>query len=108
MPAPGKDLLPSLAAIVKSISGADTSSIKVHYNSSDQAAVDAHAYAQGTDIHLGPGQQHTLAHEAWHAVQQRGGRVGDNVRSHIGLSKDERALAVESDLLSKRTPVPLK
>ena len=36
---------------------------------------EAHAYAQGTDIHIGPGQEKHLPHEAWHVVQQKQGRV---------------------------------
>ncbi|MEM7041075.1 MAG: DUF4157 domain-containing protein [Bacteroidota bacterium] len=35
----------------------------------------AHAYDQGTDIHIGPGQEKHLPHEAWHVVQQKQGRV---------------------------------
>jgi hypothetical protein len=37
-------------------------------------------------------------------VQQRQGRVGDNVRTHIGLSTSERAREIERDLLARRTP----
>ena len=33
------------------------------------------AYTQGSDIHLGPGQEQHLPHEAWHVVQQKQGRV---------------------------------
>ncbi len=29
------------------------------------------AYAQGTGIHLAPGQDTSLAHEAWHVTQQK-------------------------------------
>lgn len=36
---------------------------------------NAGAYAQGTDIHLGPGQGKHIPHEAWHVVQQKQGRV---------------------------------
>lgn len=32
-------------------------------------------YEQGTDIHVGPGQEQHLPHEAWHEVSQRQGRV---------------------------------
>jgi hypothetical protein len=35
-------------------------------------------------------------------VQQRGGRVGPNVRSNIGLSVDSDALEVEADMLGAR------
>jgi Domain of unknown function (DUF4157) len=39
------------------------------------AQLNALAYAQGNDIHLGPGQEQHLPHEARHVVQQRQGRV---------------------------------
>ena len=32
----------------------------------------AHAYARGTDIHLGPSAERHVPHEAWHVVQQGG------------------------------------
>lgn len=37
--------------------------------------VGALAYARGNDVHLAPGQERHLPHEAWHVVQQREGRV---------------------------------
>jgi hypothetical protein len=49
--------------------------VKVHYKSSKPAQLNAHAYAQGADIHLAPGQEKHLPHEAWHVVQQAQGRV---------------------------------
>lgn len=96
-----------LKAGIERMSGMSMDHVKVHYNSSMPAALNAHAYAQGSDIHLAPGQQRHLAHEAWHMVQQRDGRVGDNVRSHIGLSKDERRRAHDARMLAMRTPVQL-
>jgi hypothetical protein len=49
--------------------------VKVHRNSDKPSQLQAHAYAQGTDIHLGAGQEKYLPHEAWHVVQQKQGRV---------------------------------
>lgn len=60
---------------IESLSGISMDDVKVHYNSSKPAAVNAHAYAQGTDIYVAPGQEHHLPHEAWHVVQQKQGRV---------------------------------
>ena len=60
---------------IESLSGYSMDDVKVHYNSSKPAQLQAHAYAQGTDIHLGPGQEKHLPHEAWHVVQQKQGRV---------------------------------
>ncbi len=64
-----------LKAGIEQLSGLDMSDTRVHYNSAKPAQLQAHAYAQGTDIHLAPGQEKHLAHEAWHVVQQKQGRV---------------------------------
>jgi hypothetical protein len=90
---------------MEGLSGADLSDVRVHYNSplaGQQSALD---YARGSDIHLAPGQERHLPHEAWHVVQQKQGRVSPTARSHIGLSSDADTLATERDLLAKRTPV---
>lgn len=60
---------------VEQLSGESLDDVNVHYNSSKPADLNAAAYAQGTDIHLGSGQEKHLAHEAWHVVQQKQGRV---------------------------------
>jgi hypothetical protein len=104
MPGSGSELPPATKAAIESLSGASMDHVRVHYGSSKPAQLNALAYSQGSDIHLAPGQDRHLAHEAWHVVQQKQGRVGDNVRTHVGLSTDERTLAVERDLLAKRTP----
>lgn len=64
-----------LKAGLENLSGMDLSDVKIHYNSSKPAALNALAYAQGADIHIGPGQEKHLPHEAWHVVQQKQGRV---------------------------------
>ena len=38
--------------------------VKVHYNSSQPAQLNALAYAQGSDIHIGPGQEKHLTGRA--------------------------------------------
>jgi hypothetical protein len=60
---------------VESLSGISMDDVKVHYNSAKPAQLNAHAYAQGTDIHIASGQEKHLPHEAWHVVQQKQGRV---------------------------------
>ncbi len=60
---------------VESLSGMAMDDVKVHYNSDKPAQLQAHAYAQGTDIHVAAGQEKHLPHEAWHVVQQKQGRV---------------------------------
>ena len=48
---------------MESVSGYDLGHVKVHYNSAKPAAVQAHTYAQGSDIHLGAGQEKHLPHK---------------------------------------------
>ncbi|BDD12613.1 hypothetical protein FUAX_50450 (plasmid) [Fulvitalea axinellae] len=81
---------------VERLSGYSLDDVKVHRNSDKPAQLRAHAYAQGTDIHLGPGQEKHLPHEAWHVVQQKQGRVrptmqmkgGENVNDDAGLERE--------------------
>jgi hypothetical protein len=102
----GSPVPESLRTGVEDLSGADLSSVRVHYNSPLAGQQNAIDYARGNDdIHLGPGQQRNLPHELWHVVQQRQGRVSPTDRSHIGLSNDPDTLATERDLLAKRTPM---
>lgn len=65
----------NLKAGVENLSGLSMDHVKVHYNSDKPAQLQAHAYAQGNDIHVAPGQEKHLPHEAWHIVQQAQGRV---------------------------------
>lgn len=64
-------LLPAcLKAGMEAVSGVSLQRVRVHYNSDLPAQVNAHAYAQGGDIYLAPGQEHHLPHELGHVVQQ--------------------------------------
>lgn len=86
----------NLKSGIEQLSGYSMDDVKVHYNSDKPAQLQALAYAQGTDIHLAPGQEKHLAHEAWHVVQQKQGRVkptiqmkeGMNVNDDVGLEKE--------------------
>ena len=61
----------NLKAGIEELSGQNLDDVKVHYNSPKPAQLQADAYAQGTDIHLAPGQEKHLPHEAWHMLQQQ-------------------------------------
>jgi hypothetical protein len=63
----------ALKAGVEQLSGLAMDDVRVHRNSPEPARLGAFAYAQGSDIHLGPGQERHLPHEAWHVVQQKQG-----------------------------------
>lgn len=74
----------NLKSGIENLSGQSMDDVKVHYSSDKPAQLQAHAYAQGTDIHLGAGQEKHLPHEAWHVIQQKQGRVKPTLQ---GLSK---------------------
>ena len=79
------------------------SDVTVHKNSDKPAQLNAHAYAQGTDIHLGPGQEKHLPHEAWHVAQQKQGRVEPTkqFKGEVPINDDE-GLEQEADEMGKK------
>ncbi len=83
---------------IESLSGMSMDNVRVHYNSSQPAQLNALAYAQGTDIHVGPGQEKHLPHEAWHVVQQKQGRVRATVQMKGIIINDDSSLEKESDI----------
>jgi hypothetical protein len=101
-PLQGKGLPPALAAGVQQLSGADMSDVRVHAGSPQPAQVGALAFAQGNDIHLAPGQERHLPHEAWHVVQQRQGRVQATVQAAGVLINDNPGLEAEADRMGAR------
>lgn len=88
-----------LKAGIESLSGMDVSDVRVHRNSGKPAQLNALAYAQGNEIHLGPGQEQHLAHEAWHVVQQRQGRVQATTQLAGTAVNDEASLENEADVM---------
>lgn len=96
---------------MENLSGISLDDVKVHRNSDKPAQLHAHAYAQGTDIHLASGQEKHLPHEAWHVVQQKQGRVKPtmqlkgkiNVNDNAGLEKEADVMGVKS-LQGNTTP----
>ena len=73
--------------------------VKVHYNSAKPAQVQAHAFAQGNDIHLAPGQEQHLPHELGHVVQQAKGQVSANTTVDNQAVNDSPYLEREADSL---------
>ncbi|HEX3043268.1 MAG TPA: DUF4157 domain-containing protein [Bacillota bacterium] len=87
----------SLKTGMESLSGMDMSDVRVHYNSPKPMDVGALAYTQGTDIHVGPGQEKHLPHEAWHVVQQAQGQVRPTMQLKGVLVNDDAGLEREAD-----------
>ena len=91
---PGMKLPERLKAGVESLSGVAMDDVRVHRESSGPGRISAVAYAQGGDIHLGPGQDRHLPHEAWHVAQQKQGRVKADGGAAVNA---EPALEAEAD-----------
>ncbi|ACE85162.1 eCIS core domain-containing protein [Cellvibrio japonicus] len=92
-----------LKAGIESLSGMSMDHVKVHYNSDKPAQLNAHAYAQGSDIHVAPGQEQHLPHEAWHVVQQAQGRVKPTLQMKTGVPvNDDVGLEHEADVMGGR------
>jgi len=93
----------NLKSGVESLSGMDLSDVRVHYNSADPARINALAYTQGHEIHVAPGQERHLPHEAWHVVQQAQGRVKPTMQLTSGVSiNDDQGLEHEADEMGER------
>lgn len=92
----------NLKAGVENLSGYSLDDVKVHYNSSQPATVQALAYTQGTDIHVAPGQEQHLPHEAWHVTQQMAGRVEPTTEVGGMPVNDNAGLEHEADVMGSK------
>jgi len=103
-PPPNRTGIPDgLKAGIEGLSGISMDHVRVHYNSSQPAQFMAHAFAQGGQIHLAPGQEHHLPHEAWHVVQQAQGRVRATRQAKGGIGiNDDPELESEADVMGAR------
>lgn len=100
-PSPNRTGLPDqLKSGVENLSGISLDDVRVHYNSSKPAQLNALAYAQATDINVAPGQEKHLPHEAWHVVQQKEGRVRPTTWMKGGVPvNDDSGLELEADVM---------
>ena len=88
---------------IESLSGVTLDDVRVHYGSSKPAQLNALAYAQGSEIHVAPGQEQHLPHEAWHVVQQAQGRVQPTAQLQGGVPVDDNeVLEQEADAMGAR------
>lgn len=89
---------------IENLSGYSMDDVKVHYNSAQPAQLNAHAYAEGSNIHIAPGQERHLPHEAWHVAQQKQGRVRPtmqlrnivNINDDVSLEKEADAMGLQA------------
>jgi hypothetical protein len=117
-PAPAKDAVAASAAArrapnrtglpdrlkggIEALSGISLDDVRVHRNSGRSVQLNALAHTQGSDIHLGPGQEQHLAHEAWHVVQQKQGRVKPTLSLGGTAINDDAGLEREADRMGAR------
>jgi hypothetical protein len=102
-PKPNHTGLPDqLKSGIESLSGISMDHVTVHRNSSQPTQLHAHAFAQGSEIHLAPGQEQHLPHEAWHVVQQAQGRVGPTKQMQGTHVNDDAGLESEADLMGSK------
>jgi hypothetical protein len=102
-PRPNRTGLPDrLKAGVEGLSGHSLDDVRVTRHSARPSRIGALAFTQGADIHLGPGQERHLAHEAWHVVQQKQGRVRATMQlKGVGINDDD-ALEREAEVMGER------
>jgi Domain of unknown function (DUF4157) len=93
----------NLKSGIENLSGYSMNDVKVHYNSDKPAQLNAHAYAQGSAIHVAPGQEKHLPHEAWHVVQQKQGRVQatKQLKGKVAIN-DDAGLEREADVMGAK------
>jgi hypothetical protein len=92
----------NLRSGIEDLSGHSMADVKVHYNSDKPAQLSAHAFAQGSDIHLAAGQEKHLPHEAWHVVQQKQGRVKPTLQMKGININDSSILEKEADIMGAK------
>ena len=98
---------------VEALSGVSMDGVRVRYNSPHPERLGALAFARGREIHLAPGEERQLPHEAWHLVQQARGRVRPTglAPGRVALN-DDPLLEREADAMGARaasgvTPAPV-
>lgn len=95
-------LPPQLRAGIERLSGVSMADVRVHYSSPEPAQYGALAFARGSSIHLAPGQERHLPHEAWHTVQQKQGRVRPTMAVAGAPVNDDARLEREADVMGGR------
>ena len=101
--APNRSGLPdTLRAGIETLSGLSMDGVRVHYGSPEPARLGALAYTRGRDIHLAPGQEKHLPHEAWHAVQQADGGVAATTSAADVPINDDQRLEREADAMGAK------
>lgn len=104
----------NLKSGMENLSGYSLDDVKVHYNSPKPATVQAHAFAQGSEIHIASGQEKHLPHELGHVIQQKQGRVqptsnvgGVAVNDSPSLEKEATSMGSQALQMKKNNSISL-
>lgn len=89
---------------IEELAGISLDGVRVYRDSAEPAKVGALSFTSNNAIHLGPGQEKNLAHEAWHVVQQRQGRVSAaaTLKTGPGITNDDPGLEKEAENMGGR------
>ncbi len=98
----GKPLPNPLKTGVEQLSGVNMSDANVNFKSTEPSKIGAAAFAQGSNIHLGPGQEKHLPHEAWHVVQQKKGKVSATSNENGIALNESTHLEKEADQMGSK------
>ncbi len=109
----GSPLPEDLSQGVEQLSGTSLKGVRTHFNSPEPLHIGAHAFTRGDHIYVAPSQERHLAHEAWHIVQQRQGRVnptavidGQAVNDDAALERDAEAMGARATSVARRLVRP--
>jgi hypothetical protein len=91
-----------LRAGAEALGGFSLADVRVHRDSPEPAKLGALAFARGSDIHLGPGQERHLPHEAWHVVQQKQGRAPPSLQMKEPEVEAADPLEIEADTMGAK------
>lgn len=96
------DLPENLQSGIESLSGQSMADVKVQFNSPEPGKYGAHAFARGASIHVAPGQEQHLPHEAWHVAQQKQGRVSATGKMGGMPVNTDQSLEREADTMGAK------
>ncbi|MDE6031367.1 MAG: DUF4157 domain-containing protein [Oscillospiraceae bacterium] len=82
-------------------SGFSFDDVRVHYNSEKPAQLRAHAYTQGNEVYVAPGQEKHLPHELGHVVQQKSDMVKPTGEIGGLPLNDDKAMENGADMIAE-------
>lgn len=85
-------------------SGYSLDKVRIYYNSTKPAGLNAYSYAQGDNVYLAPGRSRDLQHELIHVIQQKQGLVYPTERIGgvpINASPNLEAMADRGIIIAK-------